>query len=195
MFDLAGLNLNAGYNDILWPQVLQGIALSFLFIPLMAASMSRIPKEKMGNATSIFNLMRNIGGSFGIGVMTTFLARRNQVHHNQLIAHITPGDARTREMLEAMRAWFFTRGADNYRATRRALAALYGLVQRHAAMLSFVEAFWVMGVLFLTMLPFVLLLKNPRAKPKDRPPHIELTPAMATEVGLQKEDEELLAVH
>ncbi|HYL16244.1 MAG TPA: hypothetical protein VEV41_24640, partial [Terriglobales bacterium] len=87
-----------------------------------------------------------------------------------------------------------THGADNYTATRRALAALYGLVQRHAAMLSFVEAFWVMGVLFLTMLPF-LLLKNPRAKPKDRAPHIELTPAMATEVGLQKEDEELLAVH
>jgi MFS transporter, DHA2 family, multidrug resistance protein len=198
MFDLAGLNLNAGYNDILWPQVLQGVALSFLFIPLMAASMSRIPKEKMGNATSIFNLMRNIGGSFGIAVMTTLLARRNQVHHNHLVANITPGDLRTRQMLEGMRAWFFTHGADNYTATRRTLAALYGLVQRQAAMLSFVEAFWVMAVLFLIMLPFVALLRNPRAKPKDRQRPAELAPAIPArprQDRLQEEEDELLVVH
>ena len=56
------------------PQVVQGVALSFLFIPLMSLAMARIPQEKMGNATSIFNLMRNIGGSVGIAIMTTFLA-------------------------------------------------------------------------------------------------------------------------
>src|SRR5581483_7347244 len=92
MFSLSGLNLNAGYWDILWPQVFQGVALSFLFIPLMTLSMSGIPKEKIGNATSIFNLMRNIGGSFGIASMTTFLARRSQVHQNHLTAHITAGN-------------------------------------------------------------------------------------------------------
>jgi DHA2 family multidrug resistance protein len=198
MFDLSGLNLNAGYYDILWPQVLQGVALSFLFIPLMAASMSRIAKEKMGNATSIFNLMRNIGGSTGIAVMTTFLARRNQVHHHHLIANITPGDVHTREMLEGMRVWFFTHGADNYTASRKALAALYGLVRRHAAMLSFVEAFWVMGVLFLIMLPFVALLRNPRAIPKDRGRHFKLRSVIAAvslEDQLQKEDAKVLVGH
>ncbi|HYL13763.1 MAG TPA: hypothetical protein VEV41_12050, partial [Terriglobales bacterium] len=87
-----------------------------------------------------------------------------------------------------------THGADNYTATRRALAALYGLVQRHAAMLSFVEAFWVMGVLFLTMLPFVLLLKNPRAKPslKRRTRGSRLVPAIPLEVLVHKEEDELL---
>ena len=88
MFSLSHLNLNAGYWDIFWPQVIQGGAMAFLFIPLMAVSMSGIAKEKMGNATSIYNLMRNIGGSFGIATMTTFLARRNQVHQNQLVSHI-----------------------------------------------------------------------------------------------------------
>jgi DHA2 family multidrug resistance protein len=82
MFSLSGLNLNAGYWDIFWPQVFQGVALSFLFTPLMALSMAGISKEKMGNATSIFNLMRNIGGSVGIAIMTMFLARRTQMHQN-----------------------------------------------------------------------------------------------------------------
>ncbi|MGA7444283.1 MAG: DHA2 family efflux MFS transporter permease subunit, partial [Candidatus Sulfotelmatobacter sp.] len=85
MFNLSGLNLDAGYWDIFWPQILQGTALSFLFIPLMALSMAGIPKEKIGNATSIFNLMRNIGGSVGIAIMTTFLARRTQMHQNMLV--------------------------------------------------------------------------------------------------------------
>ena len=166
MFSLSGLNLNAGYWDIFWPQVFQGIALSFLFIPLMTLSMAGIPKEKMGNATSIYNLMRNIGGSFGIASMTTLLARRSQVHQNHLIANIAPGDLSTRRMLEGMQVWFHQRGFDDYTASRKALGAMYGMVQAHASMLSFVEAFWVMGVMFLVMLPFILLLRKPRPRPQ-----------------------------
>jgi DHA2 family multidrug resistance protein len=166
MFSLSGLNLNAGFWDIMWPQVIQGIALSFLFIPLMTLSMAGIPKEKMGNATSIYNLMRNIGGSLGIASMTTFLARRSQLHQNHLVSNIQPGDLQARRMLQGMQGWFHLRGFDNYTASRKALGAMYGMVQKHATMLSFVEAFWVMGVMFLAMLPFLLLLRNPRRKPQ-----------------------------
>lgn len=181
MFSLSGLNLNAGYWDIFWPQVLQGIALSFLFIPLMTLSMAGIPKEKMGNATSIYNLMRNIGGSFGIASMTTLLARRSQLHQNHLIAKIGAGDLSTRRTLQGMQAWFHLHGSDNYTASRKALGSMYGMVQAHASMLSFVEAFWVMGVIFLVMLPFILLLRGPRTqtqsavRPKTRLTRVELT--------------------
>jgi MFS transporter, DHA2 family, multidrug resistance protein len=172
MFDLSKLNLNAGYYDILWPQVLQGVALAFLFIPLMTASMARISKEKMGNATSIFNLMRNIGGSFGIAIMTTFMVRRAQVHQNHLAENITPGDPETLRMLHGLQERFYLSGVDSYTASRKALGALYGMMQKHAAMLSFVECFWLMGVVFAVMIPFILLLRNPRSKvhePKVRP--------------------------
>ncbi|MGD0162777.1 MAG: DHA2 family efflux MFS transporter permease subunit [Candidatus Sulfotelmatobacter sp.] len=193
MFSLSGLNLNAGYWDIFWPQVFQGVALSFLFIPLMALSMAGIPKEKMGNATSIFNLMRNIGGSVGIAVMTTFLARRTQMHQNVLVGKITAGNLKTGSMLQGMQGWFHRNGVDSYVASRRAWASLYGMVQRNASMLSFVEAFWVMGVLFLVMMPFVLLLRNPRRKPPlpGPPPPAE----QITEVHEESQDEELLLVH
>ena len=164
MFDLSGLNLNAGFWDIFWAQVLQGVALSFLFIPLMSLAMSHISPQKMGNATSIFNLMRNIGGSIGIALMTTFLARRVQVHQNHLVAKVTAGSSQTARLLQGMRANFIAHGIDGVTATRKALGAIYGLVQQHAAMLAFVEAFFVMGVVFLLMLPFLPLLQYSKAK-------------------------------
>ena len=159
MFQLAGLNLYAGFWDIFWAQVLQGVALAFLFIPLMALSMAKIRPENMGNATSIFNLMRNIGGSVGIAVMATFLSRRAQVHQNHLIENITPGSGQAYRMLHGMQANFYAHGSDAVTASRKAMAAMYGMVQQHAAMLAFVEAFWVMGVVFLLMLPFLPLLQ------------------------------------
>jgi MFS transporter, DHA2 family, multidrug resistance protein len=176
MFALSRLNLNTGYWNILWPQVLQGIALSFLFVPLMTLSMAEIPKEKLGNATSIFNLMRNIGGSAGIAIMTTFFARRSQMHQHRLIENITAGSLKTRETLQTLETWFHTNGVDSHTASRRAWTAFYGMVQRHASMLSFVEVFWVLGVMFLVMLPFILLLRDPRPKLGEQaPPAAELT--------------------
>jgi DHA2 family multidrug resistance protein len=116
----------------------------------------------MGNATAIFNLMRNIGGSFGVALMTTFVARRSQFHQTRLVEHITPGDLRNQQMLEQMKYWFMSRGSDSATATRRALGAMYGEAQRHASMLSFVEAFWIMCLIFWGVVPLVALLRNPR---------------------------------
>lgn len=193
MFDLSGLNLNAGYWDIFWPQVFQGVALAFLFVPLTAASMAFIAKEKMGNATSIFNLMRNIGGSFGIAIMTTFLSRRGQFHQNRLIENIQPGSPQTLNTLHAMTAWFHHRGADSHTAARQALVALYGMVQKHASMLSFVEAFWVMGVVFLVMMPLVLLMR----RRKHEVPSMTIPPVEKKDEVIESrvEEEEELLVH
>ena len=170
MFQLSGLNLYAGFWDIFWAQVLQGVALAFLFIPLMSLAMSRILPEKMGNATSIFNLMRNIGGSIGIAIMTTFLARRSQVHQNHLVANVTAGSGETYRLWQGIKANFIAHGIDAVTASRKAYAAIYGLVQQHAAMLAFVEAFWLMGVVFLLMLPFLPLLQyHPHTRPSRVP--------------------------
>ena len=88
LYQLSNLNLNAGYWDIFWPQFVQGAALALLFVPLTTATMDPIPKEEMGNATSMFNLMRNLGGGFGIAAATTFLFRRQQFHTQRLGEHV-----------------------------------------------------------------------------------------------------------
>jgi MFS transporter, DHA2 family, multidrug resistance protein len=198
MFQLSGLNLYAGFWDIFWAQVLQGVALSCLFIPLMALSMARIEPERMGNATSIFNLMRNIGGSVGIAIMTTFLARRAQLHQNHLVSHVRAGDLKTLTLLQGLQAKFHAQGFDAVTSSHKALAAMYGMVQAHASMLAFVEAFWIMGVVFLLMLPLLPLLEY--VKPKKKAAKPSVAPAAKAEslvvAEAEAQEEELhLALH
>jgi hypothetical protein len=123
--------------------------------------MARVQPDKMGNASSIFNLLRNIGGSVGIAVMTTFLARRTQLHQNHLVANVPAGNPKTLQLLRGMQANFYAQGADAVTGSRKAIAGMYGLVQQHAAMLAFVEAFWLMGVVFLLMFHSCRLLNIP----------------------------------
>jgi DHA2 family multidrug resistance protein len=162
LYWLGQLNLSAGYWDIFWPQFIQGISLGLLFVPLTTITMDAIPKETMGNATSIFNLMRNMGGSMGIAASTTMLARYGQAYTNVLGARVTPFDPAARAMFESMRAGFIARGADVVTATERAQAALFGLVGRQATMLAFVTVFRTLALIFILMLPLVLVMKSPR---------------------------------
>ncbi|HXU45486.1 MAG TPA: DHA2 family efflux MFS transporter permease subunit [Thermoanaerobaculia bacterium] len=156
------LDLDAGYWDIFWPQFVQGVSLGLLFVPLTAAAMSPISREKMGNATSIFNLMRNIGGSVGIATATTLLARRQQVHFSILGAHVDPFDPRAKAFLDGLKRAYMAAGADPTTAAQRAAAGAFGLVQRHAAMLSFVDVFRTLGWAFVLIAPLVFLMKAPK---------------------------------
>jgi DHA2 family multidrug resistance protein len=158
---LSLLNLQAGYWDIFWPQLLQGAGLSLLFVPLTTVSMDPIPREKMGNATSLFNLMRNIGGSIGIAVTGTMIARNQQAATATLGSHISAYDPASQTMFLQMRAAFMAAGSDIVTATNRAYAAMFGMLQRQAAMVSFVGLFQLLGVVFLLLIPLVLLMKRP----------------------------------
>jgi DHA2 family multidrug resistance protein len=162
LFWLGQLNLNAGYWDIFWPQFFQGLGLSMLFVPLTTISMDPIPRERMGNATSLFNLMRNLGGSVGIATTGTLLARRQQEYINIMGAHVTPYSPAAQASLEAARQGFMASGSDPATATQRAYAALFGTVQHQAAMASFVDLFRLLGIIFLLLLPLVLLMRRPR---------------------------------
>jgi DHA2 family multidrug resistance protein len=164
LFWLGHLNLNAGYWDIFWPQFFQGLGLSALFVPLTTISMDPIPRERMGNATSLFNLMRNLGGGIGIATTGTLLARRQQEYTNIMGSHVTPFSQAAQASLEAARRGFIAAGADPVTATHRAYAAVFGAVQRQAAMVSFVDLFRLLGWIFLLLLPLVLLMRRPRGR-------------------------------
>jgi DHA2 family multidrug resistance protein len=159
---LSGLNLQAGYWDVFWPQLIQGVGMSLLFVPLTTVAMDPIPRERMGNATSLFNLMRNIGGSIGIATTGTMLARHQQALVSTLGTNVTPYSPATQSMFGQLRGAFIAAGADAATATDRAYAALFGMVQRQAAMVSFVGLFQLLGVMFLVLLPLVLLMRRPR---------------------------------
>jgi MFS transporter, DHA2 family, multidrug resistance protein len=159
---LSWLNLQAGYWDIFWPQFFQGVGMSLLFVPLTTIAMDRIPREKMGYATSLFNLMRNIGGSIGIAATGTMLARHSQSTTSVLGSNVSEYNPAAQSMLYQMQAAFMAAGADAVTASQRAYAAMFGLVQRQATMVSFVVIFQLMGVIFVALVPLVLLMKRPK---------------------------------
>jgi MFS transporter, DHA2 family, multidrug resistance protein len=159
---LARINLNAGYWDIFWPQFIQGMSMGFIFVPLTTVTHDPIPTHEMGNATSIFNVMRNIGASIGIAMVTTVYARSAQSHINHLTEHVNPYAQSAQQMLASARAMFMSRGMDYATATKQAYASMFGMVQQQAAMLSFIDAFRLLSLLFAAMLPLVLLMKPPR---------------------------------
>jgi DHA2 family multidrug resistance protein len=158
---LSYLNLQSGYWDIFWPQLVQGAGLSLLFVPLTTVSMDPVPREKMGNATSLFNLMRNIGGSIGIATTGTMIARDQQRVTATLGSHVSAYDPASQNMFLQLRAAFVAAGSDAVTATERAYAAMFGMLQRQAAMVSFVGLFQLLGVVFLLLIPLVLLMKRP----------------------------------
>ncbi len=161
LYALSELNLDAGYWDIFWPQFIQGAALALLFVPLTTATMDPIPKQEMGNATSMFNLMRNIGGSMGIAAGTTYLTRQEQVHTALLGANVYAGNSRAQQVLNGVQRNMMAHGADMVTAKHQAYGALWGIVQRQSAMQSFVDTFRALGIVFLLVLPFLLIMKRP----------------------------------
>lgn len=162
LFQLGNLNLDAGYWDVFWPQLWQGCALALLFVPLTTVTMDPIPNERMGNATSLFNLMRNIGGSMGIAVAATYQERTTQAYINVMGAHVTPYSEQARQTLEQLRNAFIAQGSSPSVATQQAYAAVFGTVQRQAAMNAFLATFRLMGIIFLVLLPLLLLFRKPR---------------------------------
>ena len=164
MYMLSVLNMNLGYWNIFWPQFLQGVSMALVFVPLTTITMDPIPLEGMGNATSIFNLMRNLGGSIGIATAITMVARATQRHTTLLGANVTPFSPRAQQMIAQLRAAFIGQGFDPVMATRKAYAALFGMVQQQSSMLSFNYVFGFMTLVFLCMIPLIFVLRRPQRK-------------------------------
>src|SRR3989454_25418 len=163
MYRLSHLSLDVGFWNFWWPLMLQGAALGLVFVPLTTVTNGPIPRERMGNATSVFNLMRNIGASIGISMVATMRYRRQQAHLHDLGAHVSTNNLQAQQLIQQLRGYFISQGADAATATKRAYAAVWGMVQRQAAMVSYNDVFLFLAMLFLAMFPFILLMRRPKA--------------------------------
>lgn len=164
LYQLSRLNLSAGFWDFFWPQFFMGLALGLLFVPLTTISMAPIRKENMGNATSLFNLVRNLGGSIGISAVATMQERFQQRGINQLGEHVNPFSIAARQTMHSMQAMFMSAGSDAATAMHQARAAMFGMVQRQASMIAYNSVFLILAGLFVFMLPFIFLMQRPSAK-------------------------------
>ena len=164
LVSFAQLSLDSGYWNIFLPQLTQGLGIGLMFVPLTTASHDSISREKMGNATSLFNLMRNIGGSIGIAFITTIVARRSQVHMNVLGEHVSIYNHVSLHWLATIRETLIARGSDAFTANQQSYAVLLGHLQRQAMMLSFVDTFWILAAVFACLMPLVFLMRKPKMR-------------------------------
>ena len=162
LFHMATFNLDIDFRTAMMARIFQSAGMAFLFVPINVMAFYFIPKEKINNATGIINLARNIGGSFGIANVVTLLARRSQFHQGILVSHMTLFDPAYRAMLSGSAGVLYAAGSSFADAQAQANGLAYGLLQRHATMLAFVDDFWVMGLMFLILIPLMFLMKKGR---------------------------------
>jgi MFS transporter, DHA2 family, multidrug resistance protein len=162
MFALSFFSLDVGFWNFWWPLMLQGAGLGLIFVPLTTVTNDPVPRERMGNATSIFNLMRNVGASIGISSVETLQFRHMQAHINYLGQHVNSASLQTQRTLGGLRELFISKGADAATATQQAHGAMWGMLQRQAAILSYNDVFRFLGWMFLLLLPLLLLMEKPR---------------------------------
>src|SRR5215831_12563384 len=146
MWYFASFNLATNYGRESWARIIQGFGIAFLFVPTSQLAYSYLPKSKNNKASSLTNLARNWGGSFGVAAVTTMAARRAQYHQSVLVAHISNFDQALNANLAGITNRFVQHG---YAATDGAMSALrqiYALLQQQATMLAFLDCFWLLGI-------------------------------------------------
>ena len=160
IYTMSRFNLYIDFETVAFSRILMGFGMGLIFVPLASMAFSTIKKEEMGNATSIFNLLRNISGSFGIAIMTTLLARRAQFHQFRLSEQLNPFDQRYQLGLNKAVAVL------NYKTGEGSISAANGVIYqqlvRQSNLFSFTDAFYFSTLLILCIVPVVFLLKRPK---------------------------------
>jgi DHA2 family multidrug resistance protein len=167
LLEFAHLNLGADFSSIAGPSFIQGIGIGLMFVPLTTATMSNISQEKTGNATGIFNLARNIGGSIGIAVSQAFFISYSQTNQSYLVDHANAYNSAFRNAFESLKQSMIARGSSDWTSAQQAAAAIYRMIERQAAMMAYIDVFWLIAGMVLLVVPLILAMKPKRGKPAD----------------------------
>ena len=159
---MSHFNLQADFYSIAWPRFIQGFGLGLFFVPLSAATYVNITVEKTGNASGVFNLVRNLGGSFGVAFSTTVLSQRAQFHQTFVSENITPYNAAFQAAYHKAQNLLLMNHSAAAPSTG-ALAFLYQEVLRQASMLSFNDTFFCLSLATAALIPVTFLLRRGRA--------------------------------
>jgi DHA2 family multidrug resistance protein len=158
-FILSDINLQVSKINVIWPSVINGMAISFIFVPLTTTTMSQLAQQQIGNASGLYNLMRNLGGSIGIAFVTTMLARGAQTHQALMVGNLSSSNPAFAQQLAAAKS-VLGHQTDPATATMQAYSAVYSLLDQQAHLWAFVDNFYLFGLLALAGIPLVFLFKR-----------------------------------
>jgi DHA2 family multidrug resistance protein len=144
--------------------MLRGIAMGMLFIPITTLSLSTLKGKQIGDGAAFTGMMRQLGGSFGIAAITTFMATRNMLHRSDLVSKMDITNPATQNRVNALQHGFMAKGIPANIAQQDAYKALDYAIAKQASVLSYMDVFLYIGVLFLVCIPLVLLVKGNKGK-------------------------------
>ena len=162
LYMMTSLTLGMDYWALAIPRFIQGFAVGFIFVPLSTLTLAGVRRDKLVNATAMYGMLRNVGGSVGIAVTTTLLAQRSQFHQATLVSHVTPWDPETRSRLAQWASYFATQGSDAFTAERQAVAMLYRETVAQAQLLAYADDFWLLATMFALVPLFLPLMRRIR---------------------------------
>jgi DHA2 family multidrug resistance protein len=169
-FHFAGINLEITQAYFTLPNVVMGLSLGFIFVPLSTTAMGGLPQDQMGNASGIYNLMRNIGGSVGISIVTTMISRDAQSHQNLLAQNMFAANPRFQEFFHGATA-YMAQTFDPVLAKHKALGVLAAVLGQQASLLAYIDNFRFLGMLSLVCICGVFVMRRQRAVTGDVSPH------------------------
>jgi DHA2 family multidrug resistance protein len=161
------LTPDTGEGAFFWMLILRGFAMGLLFIPITTLSLSTLKGREIGEGAAFTGMARQLGGSFGVALITTFMARRNVLHSANLANHLNTNDPNVQSRVYAMTQSFIAKGFPSNIAQQKAYASLNGMVAKQAAVLSYMDVFLYIGLMFLICIPFVLMVKGNRGQKLD----------------------------
>lgn len=162
MFSL--ITNDTGAEHMFWPLIVRGVGLGLLFVPIMTLSLSTLSGKAIGEGAAFTGMSRQLGGSFGIALITTFISRDTQHHRVDLISHLDPSKFEVQQRIAALQATFEGKGFSPNEALSKAYQLIEGTVMKQATVLSYMDVFLYLGVMFLICVPFVLLIKQGKNK-------------------------------
>ncbi|HMC85335.1 MAG TPA: MFS transporter, partial [Chitinophagaceae bacterium] len=154
-------------ENFFWMLVVRGVGMGMLFIPVTTLSLSTLKGKEIGQGAAFTGMMRQLGGSFGIALVTTFMSRQNMVHRSALVSKLDVNNPTVMNHVQGMAHGFEAKGMATNVALNSSYQSLDYAIGKQAAVLSYMDVFLYIGIMFLVCIPFVLLVKSNKAKKVD----------------------------
>jgi DHA2 family multidrug resistance protein len=158
---MSGFNGLIDFRTAVTGRLIQGIGMPLIFVTVAFVTMAYVPKEKMNNASAIFNLLRNLGASFGTAFISTMLEWREQFHQSRLVDHLTQFNPSLAISLRQMKSYLDMQMGAFAGHTKLAMQAIYVELRRQAALLSFNDVFFLEAVILVALAGVVWIMRKP----------------------------------
>jgi len=160
------LTPDTGSENFFWPLIVRGVGMGMLFIPITTLSLSTLKGAEIGKGASFTGMMRQLGGSFGVALITTFISTESTAHRTNLVSHLDMNNPAVQQRVSGMQQNFMAKGMSADVALKSAYQALDYSIMKQSMVLSYMDVFLYIGLMFLICIPFMLLVKGNKQKKK-----------------------------